>query len=252
MIKIKNLYITFNKNTALENLVLQDINLSIQPGEFVTVIGSNGAGKSTLLNALAGDIIINQGSIEINQKDVTQFPTEQRAHLISRVFQNPMLGSWADLSIEENLALANKRGEKLSFHKGYTRHTRQYFHNLLAHLDIGLEKRLSAPVSSLSGGQRQALSLIMATLHSCCILLLDEHTAALDPKATQTILKLTQRLVSEHQLTTLMITHNMSQALQMGSRTLLMHRGKIIQDLDDAARKQFTPAELLTLFDEVM
>lgn len=252
MIKIKNLYVTFDKGTALENSVLRDINLTINPGEFVTVIGSNGAGKSTLLNALAGDIVIDQGSVEINQAEVTHQSTEQRAHLISRVFQNPMLGTWADLSIEENLALASKRGEKLSLHKGYTRQTRQHFQDLLAHLEIGLENRLSAPVSALSGGQRQALSLVMATLRPSCILLLDEHTAALDPKASQTILQLTKRLVTEHQLTTLMITHNMSQATQMGSRSLLMHRGKIIRDMGSSEITQLTPAELLNLFDEVM
>jgi putative ABC transport system ATP-binding protein len=252
MIKIKNLYVTFDKDTALENPVLQDVNLTISPGEFVTVIGSNGAGKSTLLNALAGDIRINQGSIEINQENVTKQRTERRAHLISRVFQNPMSGTWADLSVEENLALASKRGEKLSLYKSYTRKTRQYFYDVLAHLDIGLENRLNTPVSSLSGGQRQALSLVMATLRPSCILLLDEHTAALDPKATQTILQLTERLVKEHQLTTLMITHNMSQALQMGTRTLLMHHGKIIRDMNNAERQQFSPVELLTLFDEVM
>lgn len=252
MIKIKNLYVTFDKGTALENPVLQDINLTINSGEFVTVIGSNGAGKSTLLNTLAGDVRINQGTIEINEINITYHTTEHRAHLISRVFQNPMLGTWADLSIEENLALASKRGEKLSLHRGYTRKTRQHFHEVLAHLDIGLENRLSSPVSSLSGGQRQALSLVMATLQPSCILLLDEHTAALDPKATQTILQLTERLVSEHQLTTLMITHNMSQALQMGTRSLLMHRGKIIRDMNSTERKKLSPAELLALFDEVI
>lgn len=252
MIKIKNLCVTFNKNSALENSVLHNINLTINTGEFVTVIGSNGAGKSTLLNALAGDIAVQKGHIEINQENVTQQSTEQRAHLISRVFQNPMLGTWADLSIEENLALANKRGETLSLHKSYTKKNRQYFQDILAHLKIGLENRLSAPVSSLSGGQRQALSLVMATLRPSCILLLDEHTAALDPKASQTILQLTQALVSEHKLTTLMITHNMSQALHLGSRTLLMHRGKIIKDMESEERKQFSPAELLTVFDEII
>lgn len=252
MIKVENLHITFDQGTALENPVLHDINLTINSAEFVTVIGSNGAGKSTLLNALAGDIAVNQGKIEINQKEVSTQTTEQRAHLISRVFQNPMFGTWADLSIEENLALASKRGERLSLHRGYTRQTRQYFYDVLKHLEIGLENRLSAPVSSLSGGQRQALSLVMATLRPSCILLLDEHTAALDPKATETILQLTQRLVTEHQLTTLMITHNMSQALQMGTRTLLMHRGRIIRDMNSADRKQLSPAELLALFDEVI
>lgn len=252
MIKIENLHVIFDQGTVLENPVLHDINLIINSGEFVTVIGSNGAGKSTLLNALAGDIALHQGKIEINQKEVTTQTTEERAHSISRVFQNPMLGTWADLSIEENLALASKRGEKLSLHRGYTRQTRQYFRDVLAHLEIGLENRLSAPVSSLSGGQRQALSLVMATLRPSCILLLDEHTAALDPKATQTILQLTQRLVTEHQLTTLMITHNMSQALQMGTRSLLMHRGRIIRDMNSAERKQLSPAELLALFDEVI
>ena len=252
MIKIKNLHVIFNQGTHLENSVLRDIDLTIHPGEFITVIGSNGAGKSTLLNTLAGDLPVSQGSIEINQEDVTLQTTEERAHSISRVFQNPLLGTWADLSIEENLALATERGKKLSLHRGHTRQIRQHFQEVLAHLDIGLEDRLSTPVSSLSGGQRQALSLVMATLKPSCILLLDEHTAALDPKATRTILALTQRLISEHQLTVLMITHNVSQALQMGTRTLFMHRGRIVRDMNSAEKKELSPGELLTLFDEVM
>lgn len=249
MIRLKNINVTFNKGTPLANHALKNINLCIQTGQFVTVIGGNGAGKSTLMNLLSGDITSHTGTIELDGINVSKWGTAKRALFVSRVFQDPFLGSCASLSIEENLALALKRGQTRWFNLALNTQTREHFRSLLADLKIGLEKRLKDPMGSLSGGQRQAVSLLMATLVPSKILLLDEHTAALDPKMARLILGLTQKLVQEHKLTALMITHSMVHALEFGDRTLLMHHGKIEQDLNADQRKNLTAQDLIALFD---
>lgn len=248
MIELKNISVTFGKGTPLEHRVFQQLSLKIETGQFVTLIGGNGAGKSTLMNVISGDIQVDKGQILLDEKDVTPLPPFKRAALISRVFQDPLLGTYADLSIEENLSLANSRGEKRTFARALNAKLRDYFRDTLASIGIGLENRLKDKMGLLSGGQRQAVSLLMATLKPAKILLLDEHTAALDPKMEQLILKLTDRLIKEHQLTALMITHNMQQALAHGSRTLLMHQGKILRDLIGDARKSLQASELIPYF----
>jgi putative ABC transport system ATP-binding protein len=251
MIKITDLHITFNKGTPLANSVLKGVNVHIQSGEFVTLIGGNGAGKSTLMNVLAGSVRPNKGKILLDNFNVTKQSIEKRSKLISRVFQDPMVGTCANLTVEENLALAAKRGLKRGLGLALGTANRISFREHLAHLSIGLENRLKDPVGSLSGGQRQAVSLLMATLRPCKIILLDEHTAALDPKMAKIIIQLTQQLVKEHGLTALMITHSMTQALELGNRTLLMHQGTIARDLTSKERLALKPADLLALFDIV-
>lgn len=249
MIELKNISVTFGKGTPLENTVFHDLNLKIKDGEFVTVIGGNGAGKSTLMNLISGDTLVDHGHIILDNIDVSHWPTYKRAQLISRVFQDPLLGSYADLTIEENLALARMRGKRRTLKLALNRSLREEFRMRLADIGIGLEERLTDKMGSLSGGQRQAVSLIMATLQPSKILLLDEHTAALDPKMERLILKLTQRLIVEKKLTALMITHCMSQALEFGTRTLVMHHGKIARDLHDTIeRKTLNAADLMTFF----
>lgn len=249
MIELKDITVTFNKGTPLENKVFKALNLKICHGEFVTVIGGNGAGKSTLMNVISGEIMADSGHIILDDIDVRHWPTYKRAKLISRVFQDPLLGSYADLSIEENLALAYFRGKKRSLKMAINPELRAIFRDRLADIGIGLENRLSDKMGLLSGGQRQAVSLVMATLQPSKILLLDEHTAALDPKMERLILELTQRLITAKQLTALMITHCMSQALEFGTRTLVMHQGKIARDLrDDEERKGLQANDLITFF----
>ncbi len=245
MIALKNIQVYFNRRTPLENHALKDCSLSIATGEFVTVIGGNGAGKSTLLNLLAGDVLANHGRVELDGINVSRLGALQRSCFVSRVFQDPLLGSCAGLSIEENLALASKRGESRGLGLALSAQQRDVFRELLADLKIGLEHRLQDPMGALSGGQRQAVSLVMATLRPSKILLLDEHTAALDPKMAKLILGLTQRLVSERQLTALMITHSMIHALEYGDRTLLMREGRIERDLKGADRKNLKAQDLL-------
>lgn len=248
MIELKAVEVIFNKKTPLEKRALCGIDLKIEEGEFVSIIGGNGAGKTTLLNVLSGDFGVESGSILIDGKDVTKHSTEKRAKLVSRVFQDPMLGTCSELSIEENLALANKRGRFRGLGMALNQEKRDYFASVLSGLGIGLESRMTDPMKSLSGGQRQAVSLLMSTLLPSKIILLDEHTAALDPKMAERIMELTQRLIIEHKLTALMITHSMHQALDFGSRTLLMQEGHIIQDLHGNERAQLTPADLIKLF----
>ena len=249
MIKCTDLRVTFGQGTALENPVLKGIDLTVPTGEFVTIIGSNGAGKSTLMNVLSGDTRVDHGSIIIDGKDVTRQGTHKRAQCVSRVFQDPMLGTCASLTLEENLALALKRGMPRGVKPALSTKKRSLFKALLSDLKIGLEERLGDPMGLLSGGQRQAVSLLMATLQPSKVLLLDEHTAALDPKMAKLVLALTQRLVVEHNLTAIMITHSMSQALELGDRTLLMCSGKIIQDLSGDKRKKLKPQDLLGFFE---
>lgn len=249
MIELENLHVVFGQGTPLEKHVLRGVDLRLDTHEFVTVIGGNGAGKSTLLNAIAGDIPVAHGHIRIDGKDVTQHSTQRRAKEVSRVFQDPMLGTCATLTIEENLALAMGRGRKRSFSFGLNRKRRDHFRTLLADLGLGLENRLRDPMGALSGGQRQAISLLMTTLRPSKVLLLDEHTAALDPKMAKVILALTERLVREYRLTALMITHSMTQALAHGNRTLLLQHGSIVQDLHGDERRGLKAQDLLAFFE---
>jgi len=248
MIKLNNISVTFGKGTPLENQLLHKLDLKINSGEFVTVIGGNGAGKSTLLNLISGDILVDAGSIILDGTSVTHWPTFARAKLISRVFQDPLLGSYSDLTIEENLSLAFYRGKKRTLKMALNTATRESFRDRLADIGIGLENRLSDKMGLLSGGQRQAVSLLMATIQPSKILLLDEHTAALDPKMEGLILELTQKLILEKKLTALMITHCMAQALQFGTRTLVMHHGKIVHDLQEKERNNLKAADLMAFF----
>lgn len=251
MITLEHLTILFHAGTANAVVALDDLSLHLEAGEFVTVIGSNGAGKSTLLNSIAGVHPITRGRIVLAGQDVTHWPEHRRARLIGRVFQNPLDGTAAALSIEHNLALAYRRGQCLRLRPGVTRARQALFRQALATLGMGLEQRLESSVSLLSGGQRQALTMLMATLIQPSLLLLDEHTAALDPAAAAHIMQLTDRLVRAQHLTTLMITHNMQQALAYGDRTLMLHRGRCILDLHGSARQGLTVQDLMQKFTEV-
>lgn len=249
MITLKNLDVIFNKDNEQQNHVLKDINLQINQGQFVTVIGGNGAGKSTLINILAGDILPTNGKILLDDLDVTGKASHERARNIARVFQSPYIGTFAELSIEENMAIAYRRGETKGLHRAIDNDLRKQFKEDLVDLNIGLEARLSDKASSLSGGQRQALSLVMAVKQKSKILLLDEHTAALDPKMAKTILKITDNIIKKHQLTALMITHSMKQALEYGERTIMMQHGMIVKDLQGQERHKLDPVNLLEFFD---
>ncbi len=252
MIYLNNLQVTFAPGTPLEKSVFKDFSLTIPTGQFACVIGSNGAGKSTLLNALSGEIHarngLQSGSVTIAGYDVTHWSVPRRAKLVSRVFQNPLLGSCADLTVEENLLLAQNRARQLGLRPATNRVARQQFQARLSHLGLGLENRLDSRMGLLSGGQRQALSLVMATLAPTQVLLLDEHTAALDPKTASYILKLTSALVAEQQLTTLMVTHSMQQALDLGDRLLMLHEGKPVLDIAGPERDGLTVNDLLAAF----
>lgn len=248
MIELKNITVTFGRGTPLEHRVFDNVSLKIENHQFVTVIGGNGAGKSTLMNVISGDILPEKGHIILDDRDVTHWKPERRAALISRVFQDPLLGTYADLSIEENLSLAYSRGQNRGLKLALNAKLREHFREILNSMGIGLENRLKDKMGLLSGGQRQAVSLLMATMIPSKILLLDEHTAALDPKMEELILTLTQKLVSMHQLTALMITHCMQQALNFGNRTLVMHQGKIVEDLTGVSRGQLQGSELMKYY----
>ena len=250
MLKINHVAKTFNPGTITEKKALTDCHLHLEPGDFVTVIGGNGAGKSTMLNAVAGTFLIDKGSIEIDGADVTRLPEHKRAQYLGRVFQDPMTGTAATMTIEENLALAYRRGKRRTLRWGVSAKERELFREQLKTLDLGLEDRMSARVGLLSGGQRQALTLLMATLQKPKLLLLDEHTAALDPKTAAKVLQLTRKLIAEHNLTALMITHNMKDALQYGNRTIMMHEGKIILDIDREAKANLRVEDLLVMFEK--
>lgn len=249
MIELDAIHVTFNPGTPLASPALRGVDLRIPAGQFVTVIGSNGAGKSTLLNILSGGLLPQTGRVKIDNTVVTRWGVAQRSHLVSRVFQNPLLGSCADLTVEENLALAQGRGQGRGLKLALNAQLRQRFRDRLAPLNLGLEHRLGDRMGLLSGGQRQAICLLMATLAEHKILLLDEHTAALDPKTAQFVLELTRQLVEEQQLTTLMVTHSLRQALEVGDRTLMLHQGQIAADLSGAERTGLTAADLLARFE---
>lgn len=251
MLKIRNLSKTFNRGEINEVRALREIDLHLPPGDFVSVIGSNGAGKSSLLNVIAGVFPCTTGQIVIDDQDVTGWPEYRRAQLIGRVFQNPLMGTAASMSIEQNLTLAMKRGQTRGLRIGVTGQRRAHFREALAHFGLGLEDRLEAGVNLLSGGQRQALTLLMATLVRPKLLLLDEHTAALDPATAYKIVQLTNQIVSETHLTTIMVTHNMRQALEMGTRTIMMHEGRILFDFSGEERAGLTVSKLLDMFAEV-
>lgn len=251
MIRAENLEVTFGAGTPLENRALRGLSLDIPQGQFVTVIGSNGAGKSTLLNSLAGEVLADKGQILIDDQDVTRWPTNKRAGLVARVFQDPLAGTCEGLTIEENLALALKRGQGRGLAASIRREYRELFTERLARLGLGLEKRLGDRMGLLSGGQRQAVSLLMATLQPMKILLLDEHTAALDPKTAAFVLELTRSIIEEQQLTALMVTHSMRQALDVGHRTLMLHGGEIAFDVAGDERAGLDVPDLLALFSKV-
>ncbi len=250
MISLSNIHLTFNPGTAIANPIFTGLNLDIPAGQFITVIGSNGAGKSTLLNLISGDLRPDQGDVSIGDLTVTSWDTARRAKLIARVFQNPLAGSCADLTLEENLALAVRRGKPRSLTPASSKSFRRDCQTWLATLGLGLENRLNDRMGLLSGGQRQAVSLLMSTLAPTQVLLLDEHTAALDPKTAADILSLTNDIITDRQLTTLMVTHSMKQALQLGDRTIMLHGGKIILDLIGDARSGVTVQDLLQQFEQ--
>jgi len=248
MINVENLSVSFNKGTPLERRALKDVSLAVANGEFCLVIGSNGAGKSTLLSAIAGDVIPEAGRIILSGRDVTRLPAERRAALVARVFQDPLAGSCGQLSIAENLALAARRGKRRGLRNALGRPRLRAIYERVAELDIGLEHRLGQPMASLSGGQRQALALIMATLAPSSIVLLDEHTAALDPANAEFVLELTATLAARFGLTVLMVTHSMRQALDLGTRTIMLHEGEIVFDVRDPARRSLTIEDLVVRF----
>ena len=248
MLEVRNVCKTFNPGTVNEKTALREVSLTLNDGDFVTVIGGNGAGKSTLLNAVAGAWPVDQGTISIGGVDVTHLPEHKRAKYIGRVFQDPMMGTAATMQIEENLALASRRGEKRTLRPGITREEREQYREVLKILDLGLEDRLTSKVGLLSGGQRQALTLLMATLRKPQLLLLDEHTAALDPKTAAKVLDATERIVQKDRLTTLMITHNMKDAIVHGNRLVMMYEGRIVLDIAGEEKKKLTVEQLLAKF----
>jgi len=248
MLKITNLEKTFNPGTINEKTALNGLNLHLNDGDFVTVIGGNGAGKSTLLNAIAGVWKPDYGTIEIDGVDVTNMPEHKRAQFLGRVFQDPMKGTAPDMEIAENLAIAARRGTKRRFVWGVRKAEREEYKKLLATLELGLENRLSSKVGLLSGGQRQAVTLLMASLRRPKLLLLDEHTAALDPKTAAKVLEITDRIVTENKLTTIMITHNMRDAIAHGNRLIMMHEGRVVVDVQGQEKRELMVEDLLDLF----
>ena len=250
MLKINNVWKTFNRGTVNEKIALSGLNLELKEGDFVTVIGGNGAGKSTMLNTVAGVYTADAGTITIDGVDVTALPEHKRAKFIGRVFQDPMMGTAATMQIEENLALAARRGKHRSLRVGITKQDRQFYKEQLKILGLGLEHRMTAKVGLLSGGQRQALTLLMATLQQPKLLLLDEHTAALDPKTAAKVLEATERIVSKSNLTTLMITHNMRDAIAYGNRLIMMYDGHVVVDVSGEEKKKLTVEQLLNLFSQ--
>ena len=250
MLELKNIYKTFNPGTVNEKRALQGLNLSLADGDFVTVIGGNGAGKSTMLNIISGAYSVDEGSISIGGVDVTRLPEYKRAPYIGRVFQDPMMGTAATMQIEENLALAARRGQRRGLRTGISRAEREQYRELLKILDLGLEDRLTSKVGLRSGGQRQGLTLLMATLKKPQLLLLDEHTAALDPKTAAKVLSATEQIVRRDNLTTLMITHNMRDAIAHGNRLIMLYDGRVVVDVRGEEKSRLTVEDLLEKFNQ--
>ena len=251
MLEIQNIHKTFNPGTINEKVALNGVNLNLNPGDFVTIIGGNGAGKSTTLNAIAGVWSVDEGKLIIDGVDITKLSEHKRALYLGRVFQDPMTGTAATMSIEENMAIAARRGERRGLGWGITKKERERYKEALKELDLGLEDRLSSKVGLLSGGQRQAITLLMASLKKPKLLLLDEHTAALDPKTAAKVLAISDKIIQEHQLTAMMVTHNMKDAIAHGNRLIMMHEGKIIYDVSGEEKKNLKVADLLAKFEEV-
>ena len=250
MLTVTNIYKTFNKDTINEKKALCGLSLYLNPGDFVTIIGGNGAGKSTLLNMIAGVYPIDSGKIGIGGVNISRKPEHVRAKYIGRVFQDPMLGTAAGMEIEENLALAYRRGKGRTLKWNITRKEKDLYYEKLKILNLGLETRMNSKVGLLSGGQRQALTLLMATLIAPKLLLLDEHTAALDPKTAKTVLDLTEKMIGEGNLTAMMVTHNMKDAIRLGNRLIMMHEGRIIYDVSGEEKKKLQVSDLLAKFEE--
>ena len=248
MLELQNVTKTFNAKTVNERVALNNISLQLEDEDFVTVIGGNGAGKSTLLNAIAGVWPVDSGHIVVDGTDLTGIPEYKRAALLGRVFQDPMMGTAATMQIEENLALAARRGKKRTLRAGITKEERALYRNRLAELGLGLENRMTAKVGLLSGGQRQALTLLMATLNKPKLLLLDEHTAALDPRTAAKVLELSEKIIRENRLMTLMVTHNMKDAIRYGNRLIMMNEGRVILDIRGEEKKQLTIELLMDAF----
>ena len=248
MLKIEHISKTFNPGTVNSKTAISDLSLHLEAGDFVTIIGSNGAGKSTLLNCIAGSLFPDSGSIQIDDIDITKLPEHKRAKYIGRVFQDPLQGTSSDMWIEENLALAYRRGKRRGLSTGITNSERQLFIEELKEFDLGLEDRLNTKVAKLSGGQRQALTLLMATLTKPKVLLLDEHTAALDPKTAKKVLETTDKIVNKNKLTTFMVTHNMKDAIEHGNRLIMMNEGKIVLDVKGKEKQELTVEKLLQKF----
>lgn len=250
MLKIDNIKKTFNPGTINEKVALNGVNLSLDEGDFVTVIGGNGAGKSTTLNAIAGVWPVDSGKIYIGGDDVTRLSEYKRAKYLGRVFQDPMTGTATTMSIEENMAIAARRGQSRGLSWGITKKERDIYREMLATLDLGLEDRLSSKVGLLSGGQRQAITLLMASIQKPRLLLLDEHTAALDPKTAAKVLEISDKIIADHHLTAMMVTHNMKDAIAMGNRLIMMNAGRIVVDVRGEEKKKLTREDLMQLFEK--
>ncbi|WP_034550110.1 ABC transporter ATP-binding protein [Carnobacterium funditum] len=245
---LKDISKSFYPGTPNQNNVLNQLNLTVKKGDFITIIGGNGSGKSTLLNSIAGTFLIDKGSIKINDEEIKKLKEEQRANMIGRVFQDPLMGTAPRMTVSENLSIAYRRGQKRTMRRGSSSKEREYFERLLIKLDLGLEKRLDSEMGLLSGGQRQAIALLMATMKRPELLLLDEHTAALDPKTASVVLELTRKRIEEEDLTALMITHNMQDALNYGNRLIMLDKGRVIIDLSGKDKQDLTVEEVLDLF----
>ena len=250
MLEIRNISKTFNKGTINEKKALDGVNLNLNPGDFVTIIGGNGAGKSTTLNAIAGAWYVDAGQIIVDGTDITRLPEHKRAAYLGRVFQDPMTGTASTMSIEENMAIAARRGERRGLRWGISKKEREDYKRQLRELNLGLEDRLSSKVGLLSGGQRQAITLLMAAARKPKLLLLDEHTAALDPKTAAKVLEISDKIIAEHGLTAMMVTHNMKDAIAHGNRLIMMHEGKIIYDVSGEEKKRLHVSDLLAKFEE--
>lgn len=250
MLEIRNISKTFNKGTINEKRALNGVNLNLNPGDFVTIIGGNGAGKSTTLNAIAGVWYVDAGQIIVDGTDITRLPEHKRAVYLGRVFQDPMTGTASTMSIEENMAIAARRGARRGLRWGISKKEREEYKRQLRELDLGLEDRLSSKVGLLSGGQRQAITLLMAAARKPKLLLLDEHTAALDPKTAAKVLEISDKIIAEHGLTAMMVTHNMKDAIAHGNRLIMMHEGKIIYDVSGEEKKKLHVSDLLAKFEE--